>query len=63
MREAVEVAKHGMSNITQTVDCVKYNIVTDKINALPGSGSVNTVQHATIGEAVFSMFTVTSHIR
>jgi hypothetical protein len=32
-----------------------YNIVTDLINALPGNSSVNTVQHATIDEAVFSM--------
>jgi hypothetical protein len=31
------------------------NIVTDLINALPGNSSVNTVQHATIDEAVFSV--------
>jgi hypothetical protein len=30
-------------------------ILTDLINALPGNSSVNTVQHATIDEAVFSM--------
>jgi predicted site-specific integrase-resolvase len=30
-------------------------IVTDLINALPGSSSVNTVQHATMEESVFSM--------
>jgi hypothetical protein len=30
-------------------------IATDMINALPGNSSVNTVQHATIDEAVFSM--------
>jgi hypothetical protein len=30
-------------------------IVTDLINALSGSSSVNTVQHATIQEAVFSV--------
>jgi hypothetical protein len=30
-------------------------IVTDLINALPGNSSVNTVQHATIEEAVFSV--------
>jgi hypothetical protein len=29
--------------------------VTDLINALSGNSSVNTVQHATIEEAVFSM--------
>jgi hypothetical protein len=27
----------------------------DLINTLPGNGTVNTVQHATIDEAVFSM--------
>jgi hypothetical protein len=31
-----------------------FNIVTDLINALPGK-SANTVQHATIEEAVFSV--------
>jgi hypothetical protein len=30
-------------------------IVTDLMNALPGNSSVNTVQHATIDEAVSSM--------
>jgi hypothetical protein len=30
-------------------------LLTDLINALPGNSSVNTVKHATIGEAVFSM--------
>jgi hypothetical protein len=30
-------------------------IVTDLINALPGNSSVNTAQHATIEEAVFSV--------
>jgi hypothetical protein len=33
---------------------IYYNI-TDLINALPGNSSINTVQHATIDEAVFSM--------
>jgi hypothetical protein len=32
-----------------------HYIVTDLINALPGNSSVNTVQHATIEEAVFSV--------
>jgi hypothetical protein len=32
-----------------------FNIVTDLMNALPGNSSVNTVQHATIKEAVFSV--------
>jgi hypothetical protein len=31
------------------------SIVTDLINALPGSSSVNTVEHATVEEAVFSV--------
>jgi hypothetical protein len=31
------------------------HIVTDLMNALPGNSSVNTVQHATIDEALFSM--------
>jgi hypothetical protein len=31
------------------------NIATDLINALPGNSSVNTVQHTTIEEAVFSV--------
>jgi hypothetical protein len=42
--------------------CVNYQphvilnaIVTDLINALPGNSSVNTVQHATIEKAVFSV--------
>jgi hypothetical protein len=30
------------------------NIITDFINALPGNSSVNTVQHATVDEAVVS---------
>jgi hypothetical protein len=33
----------------------QYNIVKDLINAFPGNSSVNTVQYATIYEAVFSM--------
>jgi hypothetical protein len=35
--------------------CKGYNIVTDLMNALPGKSSVNTVQHATIEKAVFSV--------
>jgi hypothetical protein len=35
-------------------------IVADFINALPGNSSVNTAQHATIEEAVFSVSAVTS---
>jgi hypothetical protein len=36
-----------------TVNYSKH-IVTDLMNVLPGNSSVNTVQHATIEEAVFS---------
>jgi hypothetical protein len=36
---------------TEKVMC----IVTDLINVLPGNSSVNTVQHTTIEEAVFSV--------
>jgi hypothetical protein len=36
-------------------------IVTDLMNALPGNSSVNAVLYATIEEAVFSVFAVTSH--
>jgi hypothetical protein len=36
------------------------HIVTDLINTLPDNSSVNTVQHATIEEAVFSVSAVTS---
>jgi hypothetical protein len=38
------------------------NIVKDLINALPGNSSVNTVQHATIDEAVFSMMSAPSSV-
>jgi hypothetical protein len=38
---------------------MKY-IVTNLINALPDSSSVNTAQDATIEEVVFSVFAVTS---
>jgi hypothetical protein len=34
--------------------CIKY-IIIDLINAMTGNISVNTVQHATIEEAVFSV--------
>jgi hypothetical protein len=34
---------------------IKYNIVTNSINALPGSSSVKTVQRVKIDETVFSM--------
>jgi hypothetical protein len=33
--------------------CMCVYIVTDLINALPSNSSVNTVQHATIEEALF----------
>jgi hypothetical protein len=34
---------------------LSYYIVTDLINALPGTSSVNTVKHATKEETVFSV--------
>jgi hypothetical protein len=34
---------------------VNEDIVADFINALPGNSSVNTVQHTTIDEILFSM--------
>jgi hypothetical protein len=34
---------------------LKMHIVMDLIDALPGNSSVNTVQHATIEEAIFSV--------
>jgi hypothetical protein len=38
---------------------MSLHIVTDLNNVLPGNSSVNTVQHATIEEAVFSVSVVT----
>jgi hypothetical protein len=38
------------------------NIVTDLIKALPDNSSVNTVQHAAIDEAVFSMWSAPSSV-
>jgi hypothetical protein len=38
----------------------EIRVVTDLIIALTGNSSVNTVQHATTEEAVFSVFAVTS---
>jgi hypothetical protein len=36
--------------------CLLKNHVTGLINMLPGNSSINTVQHATIEEAVFYTF-------
>jgi hypothetical protein len=36
------------------------HIVADLINALPGNSFLNTVQHATVEEAVFFVSSVTS---
>jgi hypothetical protein len=33
----------------------RQHVVTDLINALPGNSSINTVQHTTMKEAVFSV--------
>jgi hypothetical protein len=38
----------------------KQHNVTDLIKALAGNSSVNTVQHATVEKAVFSVSAVTS---
>jgi hypothetical protein len=38
---------------------MKKYIVTHLINALPGNSSVNTVQHATVDEAVFCIVRAT----
>jgi hypothetical protein len=40
----------------------RLHTATDLNNALPGNSSVNTVQHATLVETVFSVFAVTSRI-
>jgi hypothetical protein len=47
-------------NYSSITDALFHNlqsqyIVTDLVNALPGNSSVNTAQHATIEEAVFSV--------
>jgi hypothetical protein len=42
----------GEGNAT---DFILVYIVTDLINALPSNNSVNTVQHARVEEAVFSV--------
>jgi hypothetical protein len=39
---------------------IHFGNVTDSINTLPVNSSVNTVQHATVDEAVFSMSSVPS---
>jgi hypothetical protein len=39
---------------------IPYNIIMDFIKALPGNSFLNTVQHAKIEEAVFSVSLVTS---
>jgi hypothetical protein len=38
--------------------CKSLNIVMNFIKALPGNSSVNTAQHATINDVVFSMSSV-----
>jgi hypothetical protein len=43
--------------------CSLVDIVTDLINAMPGNSYVNTVQLATIDEAVFSMSSASSNSR
>jgi hypothetical protein len=45
----------GKRLLGKTRSKLEDNIVTDLNNALPGNSSVNTVQHRTVGEAVFFM--------
>jgi hypothetical protein len=47
------VGLHVLKNAVKKTDTV--HIVIDLINTLPGNSSVNTVQHAVINEAMFSM--------
>jgi hypothetical protein len=39
---------------------IRYSIVMELINALPGNSPVKRIQHATIEETVFSVSAVTS---
>jgi hypothetical protein len=52
-------AMAGQSPLSPTHNAFLYvcseHIVTDLINALPGNNSVNTVQHITEDEDVFSV--------
>jgi hypothetical protein len=48
------LSNSGISRPT-TLGALGTDSVTDFINALPGNSSVNTVQRATIEEAVFSV--------
>jgi hypothetical protein len=62
LSQYVSIYVGGLSKIMKTsVRIAQIHTVTDLINALPGSSSVNMVQHATVEEAVFSMSMVTSH--
>jgi hypothetical protein len=45
----------SLSKFEENAHQVNEDIVTDLISALPGNSSVNTVQHAIIDEAVFSV--------
>jgi hypothetical protein len=51
----IELAHIYISTILDHHHMIHEYIATDLINALPGNNSVNTVKHATINEAVFSM--------
>jgi hypothetical protein len=46
------------SAVFENIDTVplELHIVTDLINSLPGNSFVNTVQHATVKVAVFSVY-------
>jgi hypothetical protein len=54
IRRMVTVLELDSKRISTVNYSPKYT-VTDLINALPGNSSVNTVKHATIKEAVFSV--------
>jgi hypothetical protein len=51
-KQVAKLSKVDFDFVNYAVKDAKY-VVTDFINALPGNSSVNTVQHATIYEAVF----------
>jgi hypothetical protein len=54
IRRAININVIVFRDVTPRI-LVDVNILTDLINALPGNSSVNTIQHATIEEAVFSV--------
>jgi hypothetical protein len=53
MTKCVSFRRHTNANYLIRILIHDLNTVTDLINALPGNSSINTVQHATIEEALF----------